>query len=551
MFGVSPAQNVSPLIGSTLDAVGVYNASSPNWEGYVITGAAGSVQVVQGSWYVPNVNCSQTPSSVSASWVGIDGWTSSTVEQIGTISDCNGLAAVYFPWYEFWPQSLMELVPYSIGPGDVINATVSTAFGIYRLSECDITQNWCYTTLGTVYGGAADDSAEWITEAYFLCSATCQEQPLADFGHTYYGSSFTGMVSTDNALIGRSSGPIGSFADVTGDTVYNVGMYGCPSGCPALTSGLFLNGTSFYTSWTSAPTPRNIGITVSPNSFSVAAGSTITFTATATDTAAGIPSSPVGTVSWSASAEGGSFRSSTCLLTAINSTSSSCATTYTAAATPGTVEVIASYPGDSVHSADSATSSFTTVPVLLSCSPSSVVVGASTTCRARVYGTSPTGLVTWSSSGSGKFSALTCKLSKGSCKVKYIPTSGSSLVTITANYLGDTKNPASSATFSLTVTQATSKTIVVCSPTSVKVGKTIKCTAVVTGYGPTGTVTWSWTSSNGGSVTFSTSATCTLVKGRCSVEMTGTTAGTVVIQATYNGDLNNAASSKTRDLTIT
>jgi hypothetical protein len=167
----------------------------------------------------------------------------------------------------------------------------------------------------------------------------------------------------------------------------------------------------------------------------------------------------------------------------------------------------------------------------------------------------PTGKLTWSTSGSGKFSALTCKLSGGSCDVKYTPASAGP-INITASYAGDKYNPTSSGEFSLSVTPTTSTTTVSCSPTSVVVGssKTIKCTAHVTGYKPSGTVTWSQSTTDTGSISFTSSQSpvaCSLnAKGRCAVTMTGTEAGTVTIKAAYGGDGSTTASSGAAGLTI-
>ena len=82
------------------------NATSTNWSGYAVTGPDGSVTDVKGSWKVPDVVCSSpgTPNSYASFWVGIDGYGSNTVEQIGTDSDCSGGNAVYYAWYEFYPH---------------------------------------------------------------------------------------------------------------------------------------------------------------------------------------------------------------------------------------------------------------------------------------------------------------------------------------------------------------------------------------------------------------------------------------------------------------
>ena len=155
---------------------------------------------------------------------------------------------------------------------------------------------------------------------------------------------------------------------------------------------------------------------------------------------------------------------------------------------------------------------FITASTTVSCNHASVTVGSAATCKATVVGSGslPTGSVTWSSSGSGKFSKQTCKLSKGACSVKFTPAAAGSSVLLTATYEGNIRNVPSAGTYSLTVSAKGSKTTVSCTPKSTAVGSVITCTAKVKGYAPTGTI--SWFQSGTGSVSFS-STTCALSKG--------------------------------------
>jgi hypothetical protein len=52
---------------------------STNWSGFAVTAPTGSVSNVEGSWIVPAVSRSRG-STYSSYWVGIDGYSSSTVE---------------------------------------------------------------------------------------------------------------------------------------------------------------------------------------------------------------------------------------------------------------------------------------------------------------------------------------------------------------------------------------------------------------------------------------------------------------------------------------
>jgi len=68
---------------------------SSNWAGYVAVKKdannitlTNTVKYVKGSWTVPEVDCTSTPNGLTFVWVGIDGYGSSTIEQIGTSSKC-------------------------------------------------------------------------------------------------------------------------------------------------------------------------------------------------------------------------------------------------------------------------------------------------------------------------------------------------------------------------------------------------------------------------------------------------------------------------------
>ena len=197
-----------------------------------------------------------------------------------------------------------------------------------------------------------------------------------------------------------------------------------------------------------------------------------------------------------------------------------------------------------------ATLSVSTPGLKLSCSPTSVVVGSATDCEATVQGSGPvpTGVVTWSRNGTGKFSKLTCSLSKAACSVKFTPTAAGSVI-LTASYGGDSENVPSAGTYGLAATMATTNTAVTCTPKSAVAGSStvITCKAKVTGYSPIGMVGWS--QSGTGSVSLD-SISCILSKGTCYVTATGYTGGQVIMNATYAGDSSNQGSSRTAALTV-
>jgi parallel beta-helix repeat protein len=89
-------------------------------------------------------------------------------------------------------------------------------------------------------------------------------------------------------------------------------------------------------------------------------------------------------------------------------------------------------------------------------------------------------------------------------------------------------------------------THVVCSPSPVVVGSPVTCAATVSGVNPTGTVTWTTSSSTGN---FS-SYLCALSSGSCSTTYTDSCPGSVSISACYSGDPNNLPSSGSSTLVV-
>ena len=263
---------------------------------------------------------------------------------------------------------------------------------------------------------------------------------------------------------------------------------------------------------------------------------------------------PTGTVTWSSNSSTGSFSPSVCTLSSEISESSYvyCSTTYTDTNT-GTVTITASYSGDPnntpsncsafLEESSQAVSSSTYVY----CSPNPAHVNEPVYFTASVYGLDPTGTVTWSSNSStGSFSPSVCTLSYGSCSTTYTDSSYGT-VTITATYSGDTNNaPSNGTTILEESSQVESSTSIYCSSSSTYANSPVTCTAIVYGFDPTGTVTWSSNSSTG---SFSPSV-CTLSYGSCSTTYTDTNAGTVTITASYGGDPDNTPSGGSTTLTL-
>src|SRR5436309_1972198 len=196
----------------------------------------------------------------------------------------------------------------------------------------------------------------------------------------------------------------------------------------------------------------------------------------------------------------------------------------------------------------------------VSCNPSTVAFGASTTCTATVTDTSatpttPTGTVTFTSSGTGTFTGSPCTLTgtgaSATCSASYSPTgTGTRTDTITGSYNGDTGHSTSSGTFSLSVGVAThpTTTTVACTPSTVTINQATSCTATVTDTSTTGATTPT------GTVTFTPGGTCTLAgtgaSSTCSVSITPTVSGTLSVSASYGGDTNHGTSTGSASVTV-
>jgi hypothetical protein len=173
-----------------------HQAQSTNWSGYAAT--TGTYSSVSASWTEPTGTCSRS-SQYSSFWVGLDGYSSSSVEQTGSEVDCSGSRPQYYAWYEMYPN---PSVSYSntVRPGDHFNSSVTyTGSNHFSLFIQDTTQGWSHTTVGTL-AGAARSSAEVIVEAP-CCTAGGGILPLADFGTV----SITGSLANGSAL-GNSGG---------------------------------------------------------------------------------------------------------------------------------------------------------------------------------------------------------------------------------------------------------------------------------------------------------------------------------------------------------
>jgi hypothetical protein len=207
-------------------------ADSTNWSGYAVYNA--TFTDVEGSWTQPAVKCPSTGRRYAGFWVGLDGYTSNSVEQIGTDSDCAGQnRPVYYAWYEMYPAASVTLSSsYPVRAGDSMSARVSVSGTTFTLVLKNTTRRWTFTTTQTS-ASAQERSAEWVAEAPSSCFITCSVLPLANFGTMHFTYAF----------VNHRSGTIVSY---THDKVTMVSNTGTTKALPSALTGY---GTSFADTW--------------------------------------------------------------------------------------------------------------------------------------------------------------------------------------------------------------------------------------------------------------------------------------------------------------
>jgi len=109
--------------------------------------------------------CSPGENSWSSPWVGIDGNSSNTVEQIGTDTDCSNGQPFYYAWYEMYPKPLVFIntVPVSAGNSFTAQVTYTPSTGGFTMTLTNNSTGNSFTT--TQFSKKARrTSVEWVME---------------------------------------------------------------------------------------------------------------------------------------------------------------------------------------------------------------------------------------------------------------------------------------------------------------------------------------------------------------------------------------------------
>src|SRR2546422_411637 len=389
----------------------------------------------------------------------------------------------------------------------------------------------------------------------------------------------TASTPAGSVVVSNNGNAVGTFSACSSPlTVVNATTASCTATVTPSTTGSIIGSATYtpsdnvHSGSSGTSNTVNVGgtratvIVVTCSPASVVVGQQVTCTADVNDVAAGTRSTPVGTVSFS---NGGSATplgafSGTCV--SFKATDSRCTATITPTITFNIIDSSSYTATDGVHSnSGPATSNTVTVgtratSTVVTCAPSSVAVGQVITCTVFVKdnispgtASTPAGSVAITKGGTatGTFSACSSPLTvvnatTASCTATVTP-STTGTITATGVYTpSDNVHSTSTSPVSNTVTvglRATT-TVVTCSPTSITVGQSTNCTALVkdtsTGSAspPLGTVAFT----NIGTATGSfTGSPCTLASvnsttSSCTTpaSFAPTSGGTIIASATYS-----------------
>jgi hypothetical protein len=166
---------------------------SSNWAGYIAEPREGRVTHVQGSWVQPAIACPDLGNRFASFWIGIDGFRSETVEQLGTLGQCVGGRPSYAAWWEMYPDPAVEW-DMAVHPGDEFSATIDVEGDDFTMTLQNITTGETRTT--TQSGpGVERSSAEWIAEPPYVCytDGSCELAVLSDFGRVRFDDAFAAI----------------------------------------------------------------------------------------------------------------------------------------------------------------------------------------------------------------------------------------------------------------------------------------------------------------------------------------------------------------------
>jgi len=198
---------------------------SENWAGYAdVACGTCALRYVAATFPAPSINCAKVSVKSSnhyvSTWVGLDGLTTDTVEQLGVDGLCYRGKPVYYVWYEMYPRSSHVFTISGFSPGDALSANVyyNAHNRNWRLTLIDLTRGVGFETdeAGPAGQVCKNANAEVITED--PGGGVPSGIHLAKFGATFYNRvKVTSRDGTHGTLAGSNSRHLWS--------VYGLQMY--------------------------------------------------------------------------------------------------------------------------------------------------------------------------------------------------------------------------------------------------------------------------------------------------------------------------------------
>jgi len=203
----------------------------------------------------------------------------------------------------------------------------------------------------------------------------------------------------------------------------------------------------------------------------------------------------------------------------------------------GNHSLAAVYSGDKTHQPSSSAASTVSVLVAsttsLNATPTLATVGQAVTLTASVAGNAPAGTVQFKDGGNNLGAPVAVGNGVATLSTNQLAVGSHS---ISAAYSGDAGNaPSTSSATPVGVNASNTSTVLSVSPSQATAGQAVTLTATVTGFQPSGSVTF-----RDGSITLGSAP---LGNGTASLTVGSLAAGSHNLSASYAGDVNNQASS--------
>lgn len=204
-------------ISSSRDKYGTTATSRDNWAGYVKSATSWGAM---GSWEVPSVSEPSGRNGYSCQWVGVGGFNSDKLVQMGSAAEALTSGTFYYIWYEllgtdYMPDTMQEIYSMPCFPGDKITSFVKCSINSGGGCQVDFylsnnTRNAVTSFSKVIYNYSnLCTSTEWISERtkvgsslYDYPRTSCYSGIFIPFTGTKYQTSpdspWTGLSDASN-----------------------------------------------------------------------------------------------------------------------------------------------------------------------------------------------------------------------------------------------------------------------------------------------------------------------------------------------------------------